>query len=84
MPTTLPRVNVTFEPSTYEVLEQISKTEHASMSQIVSKLVSCALELAEDLALVQTAEKRLRSFKRDDALKTKELLKWIKNRKKSR
>lgn len=80
MPTTLPRVNVAFERSTYEVLEAISKVEHASLSHIVSRLVKYALELAEDLALVQGAEKRLNTFKRDDAISSAELLKWNKSR----
>ena len=84
MPTTLPRVNVAFEQSTYEILEEISKTEHASLSHIVSKLVKYALELAEDLSLVQTAENRLQTFKRDDVLESKELLQWNKRRKKNR
>ena len=84
MPTTLPRVNVAFERSTYEVLEEISKVEHASLSHVVSKLVKYALELAEDLALVQTAEKRLETFRRDDAVKSKDLIRWNKNRKKAR
>lgn len=84
MPTTLPRVNVVFEKGTYEILEEISKVEHASLSHIVSKLVNYALELAEDLAVVQDAEKRLLSFKRDDAIETKELLKWNKARPKNR
>ena len=84
MPTTLPRVNVVFEKGTYEILEEISKVEHASLSHIVSKLVNYALKLAEDLAVVQDAEKRLLSFKRDDAIETKELLKWNKARPKNR
>ncbi len=80
MPTTLPRVNVTFERSTYEILEAISKMEHASLSQIVSELVRYALELAEDLALVRVAEKRLETFKRDDVISSEDLLKWNKSR----
>lgn len=84
MPTVLPRVNVAFDPSTFEILEEISKAEHASLSHIVSKLVRYALELAEDLAIVKTAEDRLESFKRDDALSTDALLKWNKSRKKTR
>lgn len=84
MPTTLPRVNVAFDRATYEALEEISKTEHASLSYIVSKLVKYALELAEDLALVEEAEKRLSSFHRDDALTTENLLRWNKGRKKAR
>lgn len=68
MPTTLPRVNVTFERSTYEMLAKISRFEHASLSQVVSNLVRSALEFAEDLALGRVAEARLDTFRRDDAL----------------
>ena len=82
MPTTLPRVNVAFKPSTYEMLEAISKVQHASLSQVVSELVQHALDLAEDLALVQGAERRLETFRRDDGLSSADLLKWNKNRKK--
>lgn len=82
MPTALPRVNVAFEKPTYQVLKEISEVEHASLSHVVSKLVKYALELAEDLAIVQEAEKRLKTFSRDDALKTEDLLQWNKSRKK--
>ncbi len=84
MPTALPRVNVALDKATYEVLQEISKAEHASLSHVVSKLVRFALELAEDLALVQSAENRLETFRRDDALSTKALLKWNKSRRKNR
>lgn len=84
MPTTLPRVNVVFDQGTYEVLEELSKAEHASLSNIVSKLVAYALELSEDLALGELAEERLESFRRDDALTSENLLKWNQARKKSR
>ena len=84
MPTTLPRVNVAFKRPIYEILEEISRAERASLSQVVSRLVQSALELAEDLALVEAAEKRLESFSRDDALDSAELLQWNKSRKKRR
>ena len=84
MPTALPRVNVAFDQGTYEVLEEISKAEHASLSNIVSKLVAYALELAEDLALGKLAEERLKSFHRDDAFTSEGLLKWSQARKKNR
>lgn len=81
MPTTLPRVNVVFEKPTYEALEKISRAEGASLSQVVSHLVQSALELAEDLSLAETAEERLRTFRRDDALSSDDLLKWNRTRK---
>lgn len=80
MPTTLPRVNVAFERATYETLKEVSKVEHASLSHIVATLVKSALELAEDLALAHTAEKRLGTFRRDDAMTSGYLLRWNKSR----
>ena len=82
MPTTLPRINVPFELSTYEVLQEISKVEHTSLSQVVAKLVQTALELAEDVYLAQLADKRLGTFRRDDALSSEDLLRWNKSRRK--
>lgn len=84
MPTTLPRVQVSFEPSTYAVLERVSQAEGASLSQVVASLVHTSLELAEDLALAQIGEVRLRSFRRDDALTTDALLTWNRARKAKR
>jgi len=82
MPTMLPRVHVAFERPTYEMLEEISKVEKLSMARVVAKLVHSALELAEDLVLADIAERRLATFRRDDAMNTSQLLKWNKNRKK--
>jgi predicted DNA-binding protein len=82
MPTALPRVNVPFEAPVYETLKAISKTEKTSLSQIVSRLVKYALELAEDLALAQEADKRLASLRRDEAFSSEDLLKWNKSRRK--
>ena len=81
MSTTLPRVNVTFKREVYEALAMISKARSASLSHVISDLVQSALELAEDLALVRFAEGRRESFRRDDALTAKGLLKWNKARK---
>lgn len=82
MPTTLPRVNVPFEIPVYEILKAISKAQGTSLSQMVSRLVKYALELAEDLALANEADKRLATFRRDDALSSENLLKWNKGRRK--
>lgn len=81
MPTTLPRVNVAFERPIYEILKEVSKAEGASLSQVVTQLVQSALELAEDLALASAAEKRLQTFQRDDALRSDDLLRWNRARK---
>lgn len=84
MPTTLPRVQVSFEPATYAMLEQVSQAEGASLSHVVASLVRTSLELAEDLALAQVGEARLASFRRDDALTTDALLTWNRARKAKR
>ena len=84
MPTTMQRVQVPFEAEIYEALEGISKAEKIPMSQLINKLVTSALEFAEDLTLSEVATKRLDSFRRDDAMTTKEMLKWNKTHKRKR
>ena len=84
MPTTMQRVQVPFEAEIYEALEAISKAEKIPMSQLIHKLVTSALEFAEDLTLSEVATKRLESFSRDDAMTTKEMLRWNKTRKRKK
>ena len=84
MPTVMQRVQVPFEAEIYEALEGISKAEKIPMSQLINKLVTSALEFAEDLTLSEVATKRLDSFRRDDAMTTKEMLKWNKTHKRKR
>ncbi|MBI3319702.1 MAG: toxin-antitoxin system, antitoxin component [Candidatus Omnitrophica bacterium] len=84
MPTTLPRVQVSLEPSTFAMLERVSRAEGASLSQVVASLVQTSLELSEDLALAEVGQVRLRSFRRDDALTTDALLTWNRARKAKR
>lgn len=76
MPTTLPRVPVTFQRPTYETLVRLAKSEQISVSGLASRLIEAALELSEDLALCQVAEERLHGFRRDDALSMEEFLHW--------
>jgi hypothetical protein len=84
MPTTLPRIQVALEPSTYAILERVSRAEGASLSHVVASLVQTSLELSEDLALAQVGETRLASFRRDDALTTDALLAWNRKRRAKR
>ena len=84
MPTIMQRVQVPFEAEIYEALIAISKAEKMPMSQLINKLVTSALEFAEDLTLSEVATKRLESFSRDDAMTTKEMLKWNKTHKRKR
>lgn len=80
MSTVLPRVQVVLEPSTYAILERVSRAEGASLSHVVASLVQTSLELSEDLALAQVGEARLSSFRRDDALTTDALVAWNRKR----
>lgn len=80
MATTLPRTNVSWERPTYETLQRLAAAENLSLSGLIKRLVETALELAEDLSLSQIAEERLTSFKRDDALSSKELLAWTRTK----
>lgn len=82
MPTSLPRVQVAFPKATFEILEKISAVENDSLSHIVSRLVQYAIDMSEDLSLGQIAQQRGKTFRRDDALTSEEILKWNKNRKK--
>jgi hypothetical protein len=77
MPTTLPRVNATFQPTTYDVLRRIAEDEGIPTSEVVERLVESALDLAEDLALGERGEQRLRTFSRDDAIASDEMLRWV-------
>ena len=84
MPTLMQRVQVPFEAEIFEALTAMSKAEKIPMSQLINKLVTSALEFAEDLMLSEVASKRAETFRRDDAMSTKEMLKWNKSRKKKR
>ena len=84
MQTTMQRVQVPFESEIYAALTAISKAEKMPMSQLINKLVTSALEFAEDLTLSEVATKRLEAFRRDDAMTTKEMLKWNKTHKRKR
>lgn len=84
MPTTMQRVAVPFEAEIYAALTAISKAEGIPMSQLINKLVTSALEFAEDMTLSEVATKRLESFRRDDAMTTGEMLKWNKTHKRKK
>lgn len=80
MPTTLPRVHVTFEKPIYNALRELAKSQNLHLSAFIHKLVVSALSLAEDLAFVDIAEERLKTFRRDDAISSQDLLQWNRNR----
>lgn len=56
MPTKNPRVNVTFNPNDYEVMEIVCKKKNLNMSALVRKVVEDWLEEYEDMLLARRAE----------------------------
>lgn len=82
MPTTLPRATVTFKSDIFEVLERLAIARKVSLSELISEMVTTSLEFVEDIALAEIGDERLKTFSRDDALTTDELLKWNRSRKK--
>ncbi len=56
MPTKNPRINVTFEKKTANLLTKLAENEHKPVSSIVRDLALEALELREDLYLSNIAE----------------------------
>ena len=58
MPTSNPRVNVTFEPNLNDQVALLAKQEHKSVSKLVKDLVIEALEKREDMYLSTLAEQR--------------------------
>ncbi|PIQ81800.1 MAG: hypothetical protein COV76_07050 [Candidatus Omnitrophica bacterium CG11_big_fil_rev_8_21_14_0_20_64_10] len=84
MPTTEPRIQVAFPKDIRESLLHIAKEEDIPLAQVVRDVVSAFLELAEDISLADLAESRLKSFRRDDAMSTKEMLKWNQRRMRKR
>ncbi len=56
MATKNPRINVTFEQATANMLVDLAKQEHKSISSLVKELALEALEMREDLYLSKIAE----------------------------
>ena len=58
MPTSNPRVNITFEPEWQAILAELAKSEGKSVSSMAKELILEALERREDLALSSLAKAR--------------------------
>jgi hypothetical protein len=67
MPAKNPRVNVVLERPLFEAIKRLAKRDRISVSSKVRDLVSRALEVEEDIALVELAERREQSFDRGRA-----------------
>ena len=76
MSTSLPRISVTLERNNYELLDRLAKSESMSISEISKRLILSALELSEDMTLVDIAEKRLKTFVPNKGFSSRQLLKW--------
>ena len=63
MPTTNPRLNITFLPDTAALLARLAKREKKSVASLTKELVLDALERREDVALSLLAERREREQK---------------------
>ena len=58
MPTSNPRINVTFEPKLSDQINLMATYEHKSTSKLIRELVLEALEKREDIYLSNVAESR--------------------------
>jgi predicted DNA-binding ribbon-helix-helix protein len=68
MPAKNPRINVVLEKPLYRALHHLAEDSGISMSMLMRDLVKEALELREDMALVDLATERDNSFDRAKAL----------------
>ena len=73
MPTNNPRINITLEPSTLDLVTLLAEQEHKSISSLSKELILEALERREDKFLSAIAEsrdaKKSKKIKHDDAWK---------------
>ena len=65
MPTTNPRLNVVLDKRTGDLLSLLSKKRELSKSALAKELIEKALELEEDFYLVENAENRDKTLKKN-------------------
>ncbi|MCL5436648.1 MAG: DUF6290 family protein [Candidatus Dependentiae bacterium] len=58
MPTKNPRINITLDPRTADIIARLAKERHVSLSSVAQTLIIEALEQHEDLALSEIAKLR--------------------------
>lgn len=73
MPAKNPRINVVLEEPVYNSVERLARKDGVSLSLKVRDLVKEALEIEEDIALSQLAEKREKTFTKKKSLKHDEV-----------
>ncbi len=75
MPTINPRVNVVLEKPLFLTLKKLASKDGVSLSTKVRDLIREAIEEYEEAYLVKVAEKRAKTFRRDQALTHKQIWK---------
>jgi hypothetical protein len=73
MPAKNPRINVVLEEPVYSSVERLARKDGVSLSLKVRDLIREALEIEEDIALTQFAEKREKTFTKKKSLKHDEV-----------
>ncbi len=73
MPTSNPRINVALEKPLFNNIERLAKRDGVSLSLKVRDLVREAIEMDEDRALTNVAERREKGFAKAKALKHEEI-----------
>ena len=73
MPTKNARVNVVLEKPLYATVDEIAREEGVSKSMVVRDLIREAIEIREDIALAEFAEKREKKFNAKKALTHKDV-----------
>jgi hypothetical protein len=68
MPTEYQRVNIVVEPALYGMMQSLAAENGMSLSSLAEDLIKKALELREDVTLVDFAEERERTYSRKTAL----------------
>jgi len=63
MPTAKPRFNVTLEPKTASLIKQLARRKKQSVACMTRELIVNALEMQEDAALLDLAERCEKSQK---------------------
>lgn len=73
MPVKSPRINVVLEKPLFHTIEMLAERDGVSLSLKVRDLVKEALEIEEDIALSQFAQKREQTFRKSKSLKHSEV-----------
>jgi len=68
MPTENPRINIVLDKSLYQNVRSLAQRDNVSLSAKAKALIQEALEIQEDIALSELAEKREKAWDNSEAL----------------